>query len=115
MKMRKIFLGGMAVLMLASGLVLTGCGNDRNILGTWNGSWGHIRPATLIFHSDGYLEIMDRMWGEDLYGTFTARNGQITLNWAYRRREQEDAGTYTISGDTLRLDLHGKGSMTFRR
>ena len=111
--MKRIFLVGM---VLAFGLVFVGCGNagnDRSILGTWHGHQLGDIPISFTFHSDGSFE-----WNQDTFswerpdeGTFTARDGQITLRTGRHRY----AGTYTISGNTVRLNLEGEGSMTLRR
>ena len=105
--MKRIFLGGMSMLVLAFGLVLAGCGNDRSIHGSWSGDEG-----TLIFHRDGRFEwSFDDFWTQwSDEGTFTARDGRITLVLD----GDDEVGTYTISGNTLRLDFDGE-SMTFHR
>jgi len=105
MKVRKtMVLAGTLAVALVLGMVLLGCrGNDRGIIGTWETTvWG--TSLTVIFHRDGRFEMVGG--GLHYRGTFTARNGQIAF--FYDGDEEDEEGTYTITGNTLILAFEGE-------
>jgi len=101
MTVKRIFLMGM-LLLLAFGLAFAGGGTDRGndsgIYGTWECCCGSL----WVFHRGGRVEYFCCCDYPDYpsEGTFTARNGQITIDGAL-------GGTYTISGNTLRINADG--------
>ena len=105
--MTKKFSIGMLAVVLAFSATLLGCGNDRRILGSWEGEWDDWawETTTVTFYGDGRIN-----WNRDI-GTFTARNGRLTLTFD----GEVEVATYVVSGDTLRIDFDDEDSETFRR
>jgi len=118
MKSKNLWIG--LLMMTFSAALLTGCarGNDSEVLGRWfHQAWvgGSHNSTTITFYADGRFNL--ELWpswgtGSPYAGTFTARNGRMTLTL--------DDGyaatiTYVVGGDTLRLDWDHMESQTFSR
>ncbi|GHV54817.1 hypothetical protein AGMMS49579_16150 [Spirochaetia bacterium] len=130
MKNGKMILGGMAVLLLAFGLVFTACDtgggsggsggtsgdNSTKFEGTWTASWGNATngTSTYVFSGSTYTDTKTAGTGDTnswtRSGTFTYTDTQITFT-----RTSPSAGemvkSYTLVGDSLNLvSISGGGN-----
>jgi hypothetical protein len=109
MRKSKLFLAGMAALLLSFGLVLAGCptedgggdepGSGSSLTGTWTGS-GDISDYTLVFTATTWTQAEEE--GSTMSGSYTYAGTSLTLQVTQLEGESI-SGTAVINGSTLTL------------
>jgi hypothetical protein len=103
MKKNKVFLAGMVVILLAFGLIFTGCEEAKEeeknpFVGTWSGTvrFGSASAAATII-------VTDTTWTFNCPDAYMSETGTYTWsgNTATLKQSGATFGTATISGSTL--------------